>query len=73
MALLQAGGAAQLGQAVFPARLQLLRSELKVDGKLVRLSVGLDVTAEVKTGRGRMIRYLIGPIQQQLSESFGER
>jgi hemolysin D len=40
-ATLQAGGAAQTGQAVFPARLQPLRSDLNIDGKLVKLGAGL--------------------------------
>lgn len=70
---LQAGIAIQAGQAVFPARLQLLRSDLDIDGKRVRLGAGLNVTAEVKTGRRRVIEYLLSPIQRQVSESLGER
>jgi hemolysin D len=70
---LQAGGAVQTGQAVFPARLQLLRSDLNVDGKLVHLGAGLNVIAEVKTGRRRVFEYLLSPIQRHLSESIMER
>ena len=67
------GHAAQPGQAVFAARLQLQRSELEIDGKRVRLGAGLNVTAEVKTGKRRVIEYLLTPIHRQVSESFGER
>ncbi|WP_262925501.1 HlyD family type I secretion periplasmic adaptor subunit [Leptothrix cholodnii] len=70
---LQAGNSAQAGQAVFPARLQLQKNDLDIDGKRVRLGAGLNVTAEVKTGRRRVIEYLLSPIHRQVSESLGER
>lgn len=70
---LPTGPSAQLGQAVFAARLQLQRSDLDIDGKRVRLGAGLNVTAEVKTGTRRVIEYLLSPIQQQVREILGER
>jgi len=31
------------------------------------------VTAEIKTGKRRVIEYLLSPIQRSVSESMGER
>jgi hemolysin D len=59
--------------AIFPATLALGRSSLDVDGKRVNLSPGMNLTAEIKTGRRRVIDYLLSPIQRAASESLGER
>ena len=59
--------------ALFPATLRLQAASLNVDGKLVRLSPGMAVTAEVKTGRRRVIDFLLSPLQQARSESLRER
>ena len=59
--------------AVFPATLRLQQTSLDVDGKRVRLSPGMNLTAEVRTGRRRVIDYLLSPVQTALSESLGER
>ena len=44
-----------------------------VDGKRVHLSPGMNVTAEIKTGRRRIIEYLLSPVQRAGSESLRER
>ena len=59
--------------AIFPATLTLQRATIDVDGKRIRLSPGMNVTAEIKTGRRRVIDYLLSPVQQAVSESLGER
>jgi len=59
--------------AVFPATLTFARDVIDVDGKAVRLSPGLNVTAEIKTGRRRVIEYLLSPIQRGLTDSMKER
>lgn len=59
--------------AIFPATLTLRRSTIDVDGKRIQLSPGMNVTAEIKTGRRRVIDYLLSPVQQAVSESLGER
>ena len=33
----------------------------------------MNVTAEIKTGRRRVIEYLLSPVQKTLRESLGER
>ena len=59
--------------AIFPAVLTLTRTMIDVDGKRINLSPGMNVTAEIKTGKRRVIEYLLSPIQRGLSESLGER
>ncbi len=59
--------------AIFPATLRLDRDAIDVDGKQVRLAPGMAVTAEVKTGRRRVIEFLVSPIRQATSESLQER
>ena len=57
----------------FPARLTLAKGEMDVDGRVVHLSPGMNVTAEIKTGRRSVIDYLISPLKQHLDESVRER
>jgi hemolysin D len=59
--------------AIFPAVLSLQRASIDVDGKRINLAPGMNVTAEIKTGRRRVIEYLLSPIQRSVSESLGER
>ena len=59
--------------AIFPAVLTLGRSTLDADGKRIHLSPGMNVTAEIKTGRRRVIEYLLSPVQRAVNESMGER
>ena len=49
--------------AVFPATLRLDRAALEVNGKWVRLAPGMQVTVEVKTGRRRVIDYLLSRVR----------
>lgn len=58
---------------VFPARIRLDSDTLTVEGKPVRLSAGMSVSAEIKTGRRRVIDYLLSPLQQYQSEAMRER
>lgn len=59
--------------AIFPATLTLRQMTLDVDGKVIRLSPGMNLTAEIKTGQRRVIEYLLSPIQRAGSESLRER
>jgi hemolysin D len=59
--------------AIFPATLTLAQHQMDVDGKMIRLSPGMNVTAEIKTGQRRVIEYLLSPIQRAGSESLRER
>ena len=59
--------------AIFPATLTLNSSSIDIDGKRIALSPGMNVTAEIKTGRRRVIEYLLSPVQKAFGESLGER
>ena len=59
--------------AIFPAVLSLQRASIDVDGKRINLTPGMNVTAEIKTGKRRVIEYLLSPVQRSVSESLGER
>jgi hemolysin D len=59
--------------AIFPAVLTLQQASIDVDGKRINLSPGMNVTAEIKTGKRRVIEYLLSPIQRTANESVRER
>jgi hemolysin D len=59
--------------AIFPVTLVLNQASINVDGKWVRLSPGMSLTAEIKTGKRRVIEYLLSPIQKAGQESLRER
>jgi hemolysin D len=59
--------------AIFPAMLKMDSDSINVDGKAIRLSPGMNITAEIKTGKRRIIEYLLSPIQTAGSESLRER
>ncbi len=59
--------------AIVPAVLTLAQTSIAVDGKRITLSPGMNITAEIKTGKRRVIEYLLSPVQRALSESLGER
>ncbi len=61
------------GGAVFPATLALATNNILVDGKTIKLSPGMNLTAEIKTGKRRVIEYLLSPVQSHVSESLKER
>ncbi len=58
---------------VFAARVRLARDTLMVEGREVRLSPGMAVTVEVKTGKRRLIEYFLGPLLTYADESLRER
>jgi len=59
--------------AIFPASLLLGTASLDVDGKRIKLAPGMNLTAEIKTGRRRVIDYLLNPVKQHMQESLHER
>ncbi|WP_448102670.1 HlyD family type I secretion periplasmic adaptor subunit [Luteibacter jiangsuensis] len=58
---------------VFPARVRLERTSLNIDGVEVALTPGMNVTAEIRTGRRRLIDYLLSPLREHVSEAGRER
>ena len=59
--------------AIFPATLTLGRSAIEINGQRVALTPGMNLSAEIKTGRRRIADYLLSPIQQAAGESLRER
>lgn len=58
---------------VYSARLTLLDNKITADGNIVLLKVGMGVTSEIKTGKRRVIEYLLSPVMKYLNESMRER
>lgn len=58
---------------IFPARIRLKRSTLNIDGVDVRMTAGMSLTAEVATGKRRIIDYLLSPLKKHSSEGMRER
>ncbi|MCI0400835.1 MAG: HlyD family type I secretion periplasmic adaptor subunit [Gammaproteobacteria bacterium] len=58
---------------VYAANVGLEKSTIQVEDKLVNLSPGMAVTVEVKTGKRRLIEYLMSPLLRYKDESVKER
>ncbi|PIF77515.1 hemolysin D [Variovorax sp. 54] len=59
--------------AIFPVTLNLGATTIDVDGKPIKLSPGMNLTAEIKTGKRRVIEFLLSPVQKATGESMRER
>jgi hemolysin D len=57
----------------YAARISVDRNQMQVEDKMVRLSPGMAVTAEIKTGSRRIINYLLSPVMKYKQESLRER
>jgi hemolysin D len=57
----------------YPATLTLKQKDMLIDGKRIPISPGMNITAEIKTGKRRVIEYLLSPVQRAGSESLRER
>ncbi len=62
----------QLG-LIYIARISMSRDTIRVEDKDVRLSAGMSVSAEIKTGRRRLIEIILTPFKEYASESLRER
>lgn len=58
---------------VFPAHVKLNRDTLLIDGTKVRITAGMGVSAEIKTGQRRVIDYLLSPLETHVNEAMRER
>jgi hemolysin D len=58
---------------VYKMKLQLAKSSMMIDGKKIDLTPGMAVTAEVKTGKRRLIEFFLSPLIQYVDESVRER
>lgn len=58
---------------VYSTRIRLLEDGLQVGDKWVKLSPGMSVSVEMKTGKRRLIEYFLSPLLRYKRESLGER
>lgn len=58
---------------VYNSRLRLADNKINADGKLIQLKPGMGITAEIKTGKRRVLEYLLSPIIKYMDESMRER
>src|ERR1700730_1070644 len=57
----------------FAARISLDRTQMQIDGKLINLTPGMAVTAEIKTGSRSVLSYLLSPLIRYGHEGLRER
>ncbi|RRD89434.1 HlyD family type I secretion periplasmic adaptor subunit [Conchiformibius steedae] len=62
----------QLG-LVYTAVITLDKNTLNIEGTTVHLTAGMNVGAEIKTGKRPVIDYLLSPLKTKIDESFKER
>jgi hemolysin D len=58
---------------VYAGRVLMKQSVIQVDQKTVNLTPGMAVTVEVKTGKRRLIEFILSPLLRYKQESLGER
>ena len=58
---------------VYSTRIKLNQTTIRVENKTVNLGPGMAVTAEIKTGKRRVIEYFLTPLLQHSNESLRER
>jgi hemolysin D len=58
---------------MYAARVSLDKTRMPVDDKLVNLAPGMAVTVEIKTGKRRIIQYLMSPLLRYRQDSLRER
>jgi hemolysin D len=58
---------------VYAAHITLDQTRMLIDGHMTDLEPGMAVTAEIKTGRRRIIEYLLSPLLRYKQEAWRER
>lgn len=58
---------------IYKARIALDAREIVVDNRIVSLMPGMGVTAEIRTGKRRVIDYVFDPLMRYRNESLRER
>lgn len=66
-------GTQRVQNLVYPATIKLRQTSILVDGVEVPLSPGMSIVAEIKTGRRRLIDFILSPIREVTSDSMRER
>jgi hemolysin D len=58
---------------LYTARVTLDRSTIDVDGKPVKLTPGMAATVEIKTGKRKLVEFLLSPLMRMTNEAGRER
>ncbi|OEG75266.1 hypothetical protein BEL05_02090 [Shewanella colwelliana] len=58
---------------IYGMRLKMKQSTIMVEGKEIKLMPGMAVTAEVQTGKRRIIEFFMAPLLRYRQESIRER
>jgi hemolysin D len=58
---------------VYPVHIRIKRNDIRVDGREVRLSSGMAASVEVRTGKRRIIDFLLSPVARAADEGLRER
>ncbi len=58
---------------IYRTRLSLEKNTLIVDGRQTQLMLGIAVTAEITTGKRRLIEFFLAPLLRAKQESLRER
>lgn len=58
---------------VYQARVRMKKTALVIDGVTVNLTSGMSLTAEINTGKRRVIDYILDPLRRGVDESMRER
>ncbi len=58
---------------VYAARISMARTTINTGNKIVDLSPGMNVTVEVKTGKRRVIEFILSPLLRGIQETARER
>lgn len=60
-------------ELLYAARIAPEETKMRIDDRLVDLEPGMAVTVEIRTGRRRVIEYLLSPLLRYKQESWRER
>jgi hemolysin D len=58
---------------LFQARVKLNQHSLPVEGKLIAMQPGMNVTAEIATGKRRVLDYFLDAVRKTMDEGLRER
>ena len=58
---------------MFSTIIEIDKDYLLIENRKIHLSAGMNINAEIKTGKRRIISYLLSPLQSGIEESFKER
>jgi len=57
----------------YPARIAMARTTMLVKDKHVNLTPSMSITVEIKTGKRKIIDYILAPLQEYQDESLREQ